>query len=68
MDGSALAPVVIPIVALVVLFLWLAAVYHAAAHPSVHARADRAAAREEREATGHKDSAQERPGSDRHAA
>ena len=48
MDGSALAPVVIPIVALVFLFGWLAIVYHAAAHPSVHTRS---AADEAREAT-----------------
>jgi hypothetical protein len=65
MDGSALAPVIIPIVALVFLFGWLVAVYHAAAHPSVHTRA---ATDEEREATAHADGAQERPGSDRRAA
>ncbi len=36
MTGSALAPVIIPIVALVFGFLWIGAVYYAAAHPAVH--------------------------------
>ncbi len=33
MDGSSLAPIVIPIVALVLLFGWLALVYYANSHP-----------------------------------
>jgi hypothetical protein len=65
MDGSALAPIVIPIVALVFLFSWLAIVYHAAAHPSVHTRA---VTDEEREAFAHAESAQEHPESHRRAA
>ena len=67
MTGSALAPVVIPIVAFVFLFLWIGMVFYANAHPSVHGRADRAA-HEEREASAHEDGAQERPGADRRAA
>jgi len=67
MTGSALAPVVIPIVAFVFLFLWIGMVYYADAHPSARGRADRAA-HEEREATAHEDGAQERPGTDRRAA
>lgn len=67
MTGSALAPVVIPIVAFVFLILWLGMVFHANAHPSVHGRAQRAT-HEEREATAHEDSTQERPGADRRAA
>jgi hypothetical protein len=38
MDGSALVPVVLPIVALPLLALWLFAVYHANAHPQYPAR------------------------------
>ena len=67
MTGSALAPVVIPIIAFVFLFLWVAMVFHANAHPSVHRRADQAV-REDREATSHEDGAQERPEADRRAA
>jgi hypothetical protein len=67
MTGSALAPVVIPIVAFVFLFLWVAMVFHASAHPSVHRHADQPV-REDREATSHEDGAQERPGADRRAA
>jgi hypothetical protein len=70
MTGSALAPIVIPIVAFVFLFLWLAMVYHASAHPSVHGHEARAAhgEREDREAAAREDSAQERPASNRRAA
>jgi hypothetical protein len=68
MTGSALAPVIIPIVAFVALFTWLALVYHANAHPSVHRQENRAA-REMREAVEHQDtSAQELPRQDRRAA
>ncbi len=67
MTGSALAPVVIPIVAFVFLFLWIAMVFHANAHPSVHRNADQAG-HEDRETTSHEDGAQERPGADRRAA
>jgi hypothetical protein len=67
MTGSALAPVVIPIVAFVFLFLWIALVFHAGAHPSVHRHADQAG-HEDREATSHEDGVQERPGADRRAA
>jgi hypothetical protein len=67
MTGSALAPVIIPIVAFVFLFLWIGMVFYANAHPSVHGRADRATP-EEREATARDDGAQERPGADRRAA
>jgi hypothetical protein len=67
MTGSALAPVVIPIVGFVFLFLWIAMVFHADAHPSVHRHADQAG-HEDREATSHEDGAQERPGADRRAA
>jgi hypothetical protein len=67
MTGSALAPVVIPIIAFVFLFLWVAMVFHANAHPSVHRHADQAA-REDREATSHEDGAQESPEADRRAA
>lgn len=67
MTGSALAPVIIPIVAVVFLFLWIGMVFYANAHPSVHGRADRAA-HEDREAAAHEDGAKERPGSDRRAA
>jgi hypothetical protein len=67
MTGSALAPVVIPIVALVFLFLWIAMVYYASAHPSVHGRASRTG-HEGREAAGHENGAQERPEADRRAA
>ena len=49
MTGSALAPVVIPVVAFVFLFLWIALVFHANAHPSVHRHADQAG-HEDREA------------------
>jgi hypothetical protein len=59
MTGSALAPVIIPIVAFVFLFLWIGLVFYANAHPSVHGRADRPA---------HEDHAQDRPGADRRAA
>jgi hypothetical protein len=70
MTGSALAPVVIPIVAFVFLFLWLGMVYYANAHPSVHGREARAAheERQEREATAHEDSTHDRPGANRRAA
>jgi hypothetical protein len=70
MTGSALAPVVIPIVAFVFLFLWLAMVFHANAHPSVHSNEARAAhrEREDREAAARADSTQERPASNRRAA
>jgi hypothetical protein len=64
MTGSALAPVVIPIVAFLFLVLWIAMVFHADAHPSVHRHADQAG----HEATSHQDGAQERPGADRRAA
>jgi hypothetical protein len=67
MTGSALAPVVIPIVAFVFLSLWIGMVFYANAHPPVHRQADRAG-HEDREATAHKDGEQERPGSDRRAA
>jgi hypothetical protein len=67
MTGSALAPVVIPIVAFVSLILWLVMVFHANAHPSVHRHADQAV-HEDREAAAHEDGAQERPGADRRAA
>ena len=67
MTGSALAPVVIPIVAFLFLILWLVMVFHANAHPSVHGRAHQPT-REEREAAAHEDGAQERPGADRRAA
>ncbi|MGA8455491.1 MAG: hypothetical protein WB800_08815 [Streptosporangiaceae bacterium] len=67
MTGSALAPVVIPVVAFVFLFLWIALVFHANAHPSVHRPADQAG-HEDREAASHQDGAQERPGADRRAA
>ena len=67
MTGSALAPVIIPIVAFVCLFLWIAMVFHANAHPSVHGRTARAP-HEDREAAAHEDGAQERPGADRRAA
>ncbi len=67
MTGSALAPVIIPIVAFVFLFLWIGMVFHANAHPSVHRQADRAV-HEDREAAAHEDGAQERTGADRRAA
>jgi len=67
MTGSALAPVVIPIAAFVFLFLWIAMVFHANAHPSVHSRAHQPT-HEEREATAHEDGMQDRPGTDRRAA
>ena len=67
MTGSALAPVVIPIVALVFLFLWIALIFHANAHPSVHRQADQAG-HEDRETTSHEGGAQERRGADRRAA
>jgi hypothetical protein len=67
MTGSALAPVVIPIVALVFLFLWIALIFHANAHPSVHRQADQAG-HEDRETTSHEGGAQERLGADRRAA
>jgi hypothetical protein len=67
MTGSALAPVVIPIVAFVFLFLWIAMVFHANAHPSVHRNADQAG-HEDHETTSREDGAQERPGADRRAA
>ena len=67
MTGSALAPVVIPIVAFVFLFLWIGMVFHANAHPSVHRNADRAV-HEDRETAAHEDGAKERPGTDRRAA
>jgi hypothetical protein len=67
MTGSALAPVVIPIVAFVFLFLWIGMVFHANAHPSVHGRADRAG-HEDGEAATREDGSQERPGADRRAA
>jgi hypothetical protein len=50
MTGSALAPVVIPIVAFVFLFLWIGMVYHAAAHPAVHHVRDNRAPLSEHEA------------------
>lgn len=70
MTGSALAPVVIPIVAFVFLFLWIGMVFYANAHPSVHGREAQAAQpeRKEHEATAHEDGARERPGSNRRAA
>jgi hypothetical protein len=70
MTGSALAPVVIPIVALAFLFLWIGMVFHANAHPSVHGREARAAheERQEREAAAREDGAQDRPGANRRAA
>jgi hypothetical protein len=70
MTGSALAPVVIPIVAFVFLFLWLALVFHANAHPSVHGHEAGAAnpEREDREVAAREDGAQERPASNRRAA
>lgn len=37
MTGSALAPVIIPIVAIVALAAWLTLVFYADAHPSWHA-------------------------------
>jgi hypothetical protein len=67
MTGSALAPVVIPIVAFVFLFLWIGLVFYAGAHPSVHGRADRPA-HEDRKAAAHEDHAQERPRTGRRAA
>jgi hypothetical protein len=67
MTGSALAPVIIPIVAFLALALWLGMVYYAAAHPAVHARDNRAPGGE-REGTAHETTAQERSGTDRRAA
>jgi len=67
MTGSALAPVVIPIVAFVFLFLWIAMVFHANSHPSVHRQAE-GAGHEDREAAAHEDGAKERRGADRRAA
>lgn len=37
MTGSALAPIIIPIVAIVALAVWLTLVFYAEAHPSWHA-------------------------------
>jgi hypothetical protein len=70
MTGSALAPVVIPIVAFVFLFLWIAMVFYANAHPSVHGREARAAHEEhqERDVAAREDSAKDRPGTNRRAA
>jgi hypothetical protein len=72
MTGSALAPVVIPIVAFVFLFLWIGMVFYANAHPSVHGRAGRAPSGEHepgaRQDSAHEESERERPGSDRRAA
>jgi hypothetical protein len=45
----------------VFLFLWIALVFHAGAHPSVHRHADQAG-HEDREAATHEDGAQERRG------
>ncbi|HTZ24916.1 MAG TPA: hypothetical protein VMC83_13085 [Streptosporangiaceae bacterium] len=70
MTGSALAPVVIPIVAFAFLILWIGMVFYANAHPSVHGREARAAHEEhqEHEAVAGEDSAQDRPGTNRRAA
>ena len=70
MTGSALAPIVIPIVAFVFLFLWIGMVFYANSHPSVHGREAEAAHEEhqEQEAAAHEDSAQDRPGTNRRAA
>jgi hypothetical protein len=73
MTGSALAPVIIPIVAFVFLFLWIGMVFYANAHPSVHGREAGAPGEEhqEREALAREDSAegtQDRPGTSRRAA
>jgi hypothetical protein len=70
MTGSALAPVVIPIVAFAFLFLWIGMVFYANAHPSVHGRQAGAAheERQEREAIAPQDDAQDHPGTHRRAA
>jgi hypothetical protein len=70
MTGSALAPIVIPIVAFVALFVWLGMVFWANSHPSVHGREARAAHEEsqDREAAAREGSAQDRPGAHRRAA
>ena len=72
MTGSALAPVVIPIVAFVFLFLWIGMVFYANAHPSVHGRAGQARSGElepgAQRDSAHDELERERPGSDRRAA
>jgi hypothetical protein len=70
MTGSALAPVIIPIVAFVALLLWIGMVFYANAHPSVHSPEAGAGHEEhqEREAAAGEDSAPDRRGADRRAA
>jgi hypothetical protein len=72
MTGSALAPVVIPIVAFAFLFLWIGMVFYANAHPSVHGRQTQAPGGEREPGVHRGDSNDElerdRPGSDRRAA
>jgi hypothetical protein len=70
MTGSALAPVIIPIVAFVALFVWIGMVFYANAHPSVHGREAQAAHEEhqDHEAAVRQDSTHDRPGADRRAA
>jgi hypothetical protein len=70
MTGSALAPVIIPIVAFVFLALWIGMVFYANAHPSVHGREARAAHEEHEglEAATREDTTQDRPGTNRRAA
>jgi hypothetical protein len=73
MTGSALAPIVIPIVAFVFLFLWIGMVFYADAHPAVRRVRDSRAPLGEREAIARQGSAdeeneRERPGPDRRAA
>ena len=71
MTGSALAPVVIPIVAFLALFLWIAMVFYANAHPSVHHQAQAPGGEREsgvHQGDSHDELERERPGSDRRAA
>jgi hypothetical protein len=72
MTGSALAPVIIPIVAFVFLFLWIGMVFYANAHPSVHGRQAQAPGGERETGAHHGDPhdepGRERPGADRRAA
>jgi len=70
MTGSALAPVIIPIVAFVALVVWIGMVFYANAHPSVHGREAGAAHEEhqDHEAAAREDGTQNRPGADRRAA
>ena len=70
MTGSALAPIIIPIVAFVALFMWIGLVFYANAHPSVHGHQAQATHEERRdgEAAVREDSAQDHAGADRRAA